>query len=392
MQRTTAPATDLGTILQKAESIAQGVVAEESAQVDREAHWPQAGIRALQEAGLGGLVVPEEQAGLGKGVYALARVCEVLGRECASAALCFGMHCVGTAVIAAKATPRQRSEYLEPIASGLHLTTLALSEPGSGVHFYIPQTGLVAAGDDRLRVNGTKSFVTNGGYADSYVVSTVAADPAAPPGQFSCVMVSGDAEGLTWGDPWRGIGMRGNSSRTVELRDVEIPRSDLLGEEGDQIWYVFHVVAPYFLAAMAGTYLGLAETALAEARAHLTRRRYTHSGQSLGQAAVLQHRLGRLWGVVERTRQLVYHAGREFDRGGPDALPAILSAKADVADCAVEVANEALTLCGGIAYREGSRLERLLRDARAAHVMSPTTDLLRTWAGRALLGLPLLGD
>ena len=73
-------------------------------------------------------------------------------------------------------------------------------------------------------------------------------------------------------------------------------------------------------------------------------------------------------------------------------LSAIFAAKAEVADGVVGVVNEALTLTGGTAYRGGSRLERMLRDARAAHVMSPTTDLLRTWTGRALLGQPWLGD
>jgi alkylation response protein AidB-like acyl-CoA dehydrogenase len=67
-------------------------------------------------------------------------------------------------------------------------------------------------------------------------------------------------------------------------------------------------------------------------------------------------------------------------------------AKADVGHTAVDVVNECMTLVGGTGYREGSVLHRLLRDARAAHVMSPTTDILYTWAGRALLDLPLLGE
>jgi len=64
----------------------------------------------------------------------------------------------------------------------------------------------------------------------------------------------------------------------------------------------------------------------------------------------------------------------------------------EVADCVVAMVNEAMTLCGGIGYRSGSRLHRLLRDARAAHLMSPTPDLLRVWIGRGLLGQPLLSD
>ncbi len=69
-----------------------------------------------------------------------------------------------------------------------------------------------------------------------------------------------------------------------------------------------------------------------------------------------------------------------------------MAAKVEVADCVVSIVNEAMTLCGGIGYRNGSKLHRLLRDARAAHLMSPTTDILRVRIGRALLGQPLLSD
>jgi alkylation response protein AidB-like acyl-CoA dehydrogenase len=178
----------------------------------------------------------------------------------------------------------------------------------------------------------------------------------------------------------------------VTLDDVHLDADSLLGSPGDQIWYVFEVIAPYFLSSMAGTYLGVAQAALSEATQHLARRRHSHSGRSLAGESILQHRLGVLWAEVQATRQLVYWAADEADSGGPDALPALTAAKAQVADRAVEVVNEAMTLVGGIGYRDRSPLERHLRDARAAHVMSPTTDILRTWTGRALLDIPLLGD
>ena len=186
--------------------------------------------------------------------------------------------------------------------------------------------------------------------------------------------------------------MRGNDSRSLTLEDVRLERRQLLGSHGDEIWYVFNVIAPYFLMAMAGTYLGVATAALEEARTHLLKRRYAAGGGALARQPVLQHRLGTMWSWLERTRRLVYHAAEAADAGRDDALPALCSAKAEVAECAVGIANEALTLAGGVAYRENSRLSRCLRDARAAHVMAPTTDILRTWTGRALLELPLLSD
>jgi isovaleryl-CoA dehydrogenase len=93
---------------------------------------------------------------------------------------------------------------------------------------------------------------------------------------------------------------------------------------------------------------------------------------------------------VERTRRMVHSAAARADAGDPGALVAVLGCKAAAGDTAVGVANEAMTLCGGMAYRDNSRLARILRDARAAHVMAPTTDILKTWTGRALLNLPLV--
>lgn len=382
----------LNEILDRARTVARDVAAPNAAAIDRDARWPEESLRALQRVGLGGLVVPVAQGGLGQGLLAVARACEILGRACSSTGLCFGMHCVGAAVIGAKATSYQKTRYLEPIARGEHLTTLSLSEPGSGSQFWIPQTQLIPASPQTFRINGTKSFVTSGGHADSYVVSTTSNEPAAPPGTFSCVVVDRSAEGIVWGPEWQGLGMRGNSSRTLELRNVAVPRQNLLGEIGDEIWYVFEVVAPFFLVAMAGTYLGVASAAVEEVRAHLRRRTFTHTGALLAQQLIVQHRFGELWAKVERSRQLLYHAAEQGDKGGTDAIPLLLSAKAEITDCVVQVVNDAMTLTGGIAYRDGSVLTRLLRDARAAPVMAPTTDVLRTWVGRALLDIPLLAE
>lgn len=382
----------LDKVLEITRQLVQDIVIPEAPEIDQEAQWPQRSIRALQAEGLGGLVVPRESGGLGHGLYALARVSETLGEACGSTSLCFGMHCVGSAVIAAKATDWQREHYLVPIAQGRHLTTLSLSEPGTGAHFYYPQTQLIPRADHSFEIRGKKSFVTNGRHADSYVLSTVAVDPDADPNQFSCVLINKDDQGLHWGPAWQGLGMRGNSSCGLELNKVKIADNRLLGEQGDQLWYIFKVVAPYFLTAMSGTYLGIAQAAFNEARLHLQGRNYAHSGQMLSQVPLLQHRLGTLWAKLERTRRLLYHAAQQGEGENFEALPAILSAKAEVAACAVEVVNEAMTLSGGIAYRENSRFGVLLRDMRAAHIMSPTTDLLYTWLGRALLDQPILSD
>jgi alkylation response protein AidB-like acyl-CoA dehydrogenase len=240
-------------------------------------------------------------------------------------------------------------------------------------------------------VDGEKQFVTSAVHADSYVISTAAPESApGDPGRFSFVIVDRDRPGLVWGAPWTGMGMRGNESRSLRLEQVRIPRTNLLGELGDQIWYVFEVVAPYFLMAMSGTYLGLASAIVDITTSWLKQRTFAHSGESLADAPVLQHRLAEMWMSVESARQLVYHAARLGDAGDPGALAPLLASKAQIGDVVVQVANEAMTVCGGQAYQQNALLARFLRDARAAPIMSPTTDLLKIWTGRALLGRPLL--
>ena len=366
--------------------ITADVIAPRAEEVDRDAKWPEHSMRALAGAKLTGLHVPAELGGHGLGLVALAALTETIAQGCASSAICFGMHCVGTAVIAAKPTAYHREHYLRPIAEGRHITTLSLSEPGSGVHFYLSSTEATRVGD-AFEVRGLKHFVTNGSFADSYVVSTKASGET---GEFNAIIVDRGTPGVEWEGRWEGLGMRGNSALTMRLDGARVPAANLLGEEGEQIWFVFEVVAPFFLVAMAGTYLGVAEAALETVMTHMRTRIHDHSGESLAQSEVLQHRIGVIWSRIEAARQLLFAAAHRGDSGASDALPMILSCKAEVSDVAVWAVNEAMTLAGGLGYRENGPLARMLRDVRASHVMAPTTDILRLWTGRALLGLPLL--
>lgn len=374
---------------EQAQMIVDSAIAPLAEETDDRAEWPSHAFRALRDADLMGLHVPARLGGKGLGLEALAVVTETIGGGCSSSSMCYGMHCVATAVIAAKATPEQEENFLRPIAEGRHIASLALSETGSGAEFYVPGTQLRREGTDWI-LSGTKQFVTSGAKADSYVVSTMAATHRGDAGDFNCLVVTKDAPGIEWLEPWAGFGMRGNASRAMRLKDVRVPAANLLGEEGDELWYLFEVIAPYFIVAMSGTYLGVAQAALDIAIQHLKARQHETTGDRLAQLVPVQEAVARLWARITSARCLLYQAAQMGDGGDPDALPFLLSSKAEVAEAAVTAANEAMTLCGGIAYRDNSKLARLLRDARASHVMAPTTSTLRQWTGRALLGQAIL--
>jgi isovaleryl-CoA dehydrogenase len=389
MEVEAAKHSSVSGLKEAAARIAANVLRPNAEHIDREAEWPAKGLRALADAGLAGLHVPRKFGGLDQGLLALAVVSEELGAACGSTAMCFGMHCVATKVLAAKATPSQAQRYLKPIAEGRHFTTLALSEPETGAHFYLPRARIFSEGDE-FRLEGCKSFVTSGGHADSYVISAVPPGRELDPGSFSCIVVDGETPGLQWQEAWRGLGMRGNSSRNVVLDDVRAPAENLLGSEGDELWYVFEVVAPYFLIAMSGVYLGIARAALDLAVGRLTHHKHEHARETLSANAALSDQVADLWLRIERARQLVQHAARLGDAGSAQAPQALFAAKIDVAETAVAVTGGALMLAGGRGYSDNGAIGRLLRDAQAAHVMSPTTHLLRSWLGHTILGLPLL--
>ncbi len=383
-----AQAAATPNLVEQTQRIVEQEIAPRADATDREARWPAENMQALARAGLTGLAVPAEHGGMGLGLWGLAQVCETIATACPSTALCFGMHCVATAVLAARATADQVERFLVPIAAGHHLTTLALSEIGTGAEFYLPHTRLHDEPDGFL-VDGEKDFVTSGGHADSYVIS-VTDGTACEPGRFSCLVIEAERLANAWGPPWAGLGMRGNSSRSVALHDVPVPRGNLLGRQGDQIWFVFEVVAPWFLIAMASTYSGIARAAVDIASADIAGRVRIHTATTLAHEPVVQTQQARAFRAVVAARALVQSAAMRADEGEPDAALWVMAAKAQATETAVTVVNSAMDLCGGRAYREGHRLARLLRDARAGNVMSPTSNLLEMWIGRSLLGVPML--
>ena len=374
---------------QLAANLSNTVLSSECERVDQEGRWPEKGLRALADAGLMGLHLPSRLGGQEQGLLALAVITEELGKSCSSTAMCFGMHNVAAKVLATKATPYHEEQFLRPIAEGRHISSLALSEPGTGAQFFLPRTRFAAEGDQMV-LNGQKSFVTSGGHADSYVMSAVPPGLEFDPGTFTCFAVEGSTPGLEWLQDWDGFGMRGNSSRGVRMQNVKIPARNILGSEGDQIWYVFEVVAPYFIIAMSAVYLGIAQSALDHVISHLKERSHEHTGETLSKIPALGHQVAEMWTSIQRTRQLVHHAARLGDAGAAETPLALFAAKIDVAEMVTSATQQALMLSGGRGYAKSSAVTRLMRDGQASHVMAPTTQLLKTWLGRSVLGLPLL--
>jgi isovaleryl-CoA dehydrogenase len=357
-------------------------IALQATQVDRDRKFPASGLKALASVGGLGIVVPEEQGGAGGGLLALAQACEAIGAACASTGMVYLMHAITTATIGGGGGDLAE-DYLEGLASGRILGTLAFSERGTGAHFYSPELQAVQS-NGGVKISGRKSFVTSGGHADVYLVLVQSASAEG----LDCFAVERTSEGVFFDGEWEGLGMAGNSSVAMSLKDVAIDSRARIGEPGGGADLVFSVVAPVFLIGLASVNVGIAGSAATTAGEHAAGRRYP-DGSSLAEVQGIQHQLADMDIAVRRARLLVHEAARLGDAGDEGALVPIMEAKVSATDVAADVTQRALEVCGGQGYTPALPIERSLRDARAGAIMAPTNAVLRSWIGKALTGLPV---
>jgi alkylation response protein AidB-like acyl-CoA dehydrogenase len=367
-------------LLESVREVAREHIAPPAARVDAERSFPEHSIRALAEAGGLGLLVPAPHGGAGGGLAALVEACEAVGAACASSGMVFLMHSVTAATIAAGGGERA-AEYLEAIAAGRTLGTLAFSERGTGAHFYAPELQAERA-NGGVRISGRKSFVTSGGHADVYLVLVQSGSGDG----LDCYAVGRDG-GIAFEGDWNGLGMAGNSSVAMQL-DALVEPDARIGEQGAGQDLVFSAVAPYFLAGLAAVNVGIAAAALAVAVEHASTRRYGDGG-SLAEIQSIQHLLADMDMTTRSARLVVHDAARLGDAADDAALVALMEAKVVSTEAATTVTQLALEVCGGQGYTRALPIERHLRDARAGAVMAPTNGVLRNWIGKALAGLPV---
>jgi isovaleryl-CoA dehydrogenase len=367
-------------LVESVREVARERIAPLAAAVDRDRAFPDSSIQALGERGALGLLVPEASGGDGGGIAELVAACEALGSACASSAMVFLMHSVTAATIAVGGGQRA-GKYLEEMAAGRKLGTLAFSERGTGAHFYAPE--LTAEPEDGgVRIRGRKSFVTSGGHADVYLVlvRSIAGEG------LDCYAVEAE-DGVHFEGEWDGLGMTGNSSVAADF-DCVVDVASRIGGAGEGQGLVFTAVAPFFLAGLAAVNVGIAAAALAAAVSHASARRYA-AGGSLAEIQSIQHALADMDMSTRAARLIVHEAARLADAGDEGALVALMEAKVIATEAAVSVTQTALEVCGGQGYTRALPIERHLRDARAGAVMAPTNGVLRNWTGKALAGLPV---
>ncbi|PYV09111.1 MAG: hypothetical protein DMG07_23990 [Acidobacteria bacterium] len=234
-----------------------------------------------------------------------------------------------------------------------------------------------------------KSFVTSAGRADYYVVSSGAVGGTTP-AESTLYLVEKGASGLEVSGSWNGLGLRGNASAPMVLRGCRVDERHRLTPEGKGFDAMMGVVLPWFQVGSAAVSIGIAGAATASAARHASTARLEHLGETLAAAVPgIRARLARMRLAVDAARAYLAQTLGEVEAGSPGAMLAVLGVKAVAGEAALEVTDGAMRACGGAAFGRQLSVERNFRDARAAAVMAPTTDVLHDFIGKAVAGLPL---
>ncbi|MEP6759711.1 MAG: acyl-CoA dehydrogenase family protein [Actinomycetota bacterium] len=369
--------------LEELAPIIANVIEPYAVSVDQDAKFPREALEAMGKTGLLGLVSAQEFGGRGGGIPEAADVIREIARHCGSTAMVVTMHYAAALVIEAFGSETLRGQ----VARGEAISTLAFSEAGSRSHFWAPVSTVVGAGEGRVRLDAKKSWVTSAGEADVYVWSS---RPLAAEGMSTMWAVSASADGLRSPAPFDGLGLRGNASSPVSAEGVEIDATDMLGPDGGGFDVMMSVVLPAFSVFSGACCVGLMEATTSTTATHVRGAAFEHlDGSTLADLPTIRAYLARMQIKTDQVAALLADTLAALGTGRDDAMLRVLECKAAAGEASTEVTDLAMRICGGAAFRKEVGVERRFRDARAATVMAPTTDVLYDFIGKAVCGLPL---
>lgn len=335
----------------------------------------------MRDLGLWGLTIPTEYGGAGMGNKALSLVLEEVNRACASTGVTLSVHnSLLGAPINKWGSAEQKRQWLPRLATGELIGSYCLTEPNAGSDAAALRTSAVLDGDHFV-VDGTKIWVTNGGWAGLFLVY-VRTDPTASKAKgISAILVPRDAPGITIGKAEKKCGIRGSSTTEVLFDKVRVPKANLLGP--------LHGGFPIAMDTLDGGRIGIASQAVGIARACLEAsvkyaKEREQFNRPIGDFQAIQWKLADMSTRIDAARLLVMKAAWMRDRGERCSQQAA-EAKLFASQTANHAADECLQIHGGAGYTDDFHVERLFRDARITEIYEGATDVQRIVIARSVL-------
>lgn len=351
--------------------------------IDRAGEIPASVRTGLAELGLFGMTVPESHGGAGLSLSSACRVVERIARVDRSVAIMIGLHVgLGTRGLVEHGEPALRARWLPRLASGQCVASFAATEAEAGSDLTaIRTTGHLSGG--RLRIDGEKSYVTNGRFAG--LLTVLVRTPGVGGDRAHClVCVPADTPGVRIGREEDKLGIRGSSTVTVAFDGAVVPADHILGAPGAGIEQA-HRLLTWGRTLMSAGCVGTARGALDLSLAHVSARR--QFGRAVGQFAATRAHIAWMAARVYAMEALVQDvAAAHGARARAEVDSAI--AKVFCSEGAFETCDRAVQLHGALGFLEPTGVARMLRDCRITRIFEGANDVLLVRIGAALLAAP----
>ena len=352
-----------------------------AADIDAEHRFPEETVEKMAQYGLLGVPFPTEYGGAGGDHISYAITVEELSKKCASTGVICSAHtslCCWP--IFNWGTEEQRQKYLPDLLSGKKLGAFGLTEPNAGTDASGQQTRAVDGGDCWI-LDGAKVFITNGGYADVFVVMAMTDKSKGNHGISSFIVEKGD-EGFSIGKTEDKMGICASSTTELIFQNCKIPKDRLLGEVGDGFKVAMSTLDGGRIG-IASQALGIAQGALDVTVEYMKARK--QFGKSLSKFQALQFVVADLETQIQAARLLVYRAADMKDKHLPYG-PAAAMAKLFAAETAMHVTTKCVQLHGGYGYTKDYPVERMMRDAKITEIYEGTSEVQRMVIAASVLG------
>ena len=347
---------------------------------DEEGHIPQEIFDELAELGYFAMLLPEEYGGLGLSTVSYNCVMEELAAGCAGLMIALSVHnSLCCEAIYRFGSDALKQKYLPDMAAGKIIGAYCLTEPNAGTDAASIKTSAVKKGDKYI-INGTKTFVTNGGFAGLFIVFAVT-DPAKGTRGISCFAVPAKSPGISVGSPEKKMGLKASDTREVSFTDVAVETGNLVGEEGNGFKTAV-ILLNNGRISVSFQSIGIARAAFTEALKYSRERQ--QFGQPICNFQAIQFKLAEMAARIDAGRLLALRAAVMKDAGANVAMEASM-AKMICSQTANWVVNEAVQIHGGYGYMKEYAVERYFRDARVTEIYEGTTEAQKMVISRQLL-------
>jgi acyl-CoA dehydrogenase family protein 9 len=355
----------------------------DSAKIDREHSIPQDVLKGLKDLGLFGMMIPQQYGGIGLSATAYARVIQEVAGLDASLAVTLAAHqSIGLKGILLFGTEEQKAKYLPKLATGEHIAAFALTEPSAGSDAAAIQTRAEQQPDGSYVLNGSKIWITNGGYADVFTVfaRTSPAEEGAKPRITAFIVERG--WGVKNGPNEHKLGIRGTSTTEIFFEDVHVPADNVLGENGRGFKVAMEVLNSGRIGLASGCVGGCKRLIkMAVERVH-ERKAF---GRPIGEFGLIKDKIATMMADTYALESMTYLTTGLVDGAVSDYSVESAICKLVGSETFWRIVNETLQIAAGIGYMQDYPYERFLRDSRINLIFEGTNEILRCFV--ALSGM-----